>query len=68
MNSKIDLHMSKTDYDLNRKEADLEKMLEDEVLKLQREIDVLKKNSAANVFSWKVYVVMVAALMFCRKI
>jgi hypothetical protein len=60
--------MSKTNYDLNRKEADLEKKLEDEVQKLQREIDELKKNSAVNVFSWKVHVVMVAALMFCRKV
>jgi predicted RNase H-like nuclease (RuvC/YqgF family) len=68
MDSKIDSHMSKTNYDLNRKEADLEKKLEDEVQKLQREIDELKKNSAVNVFSWKVHVVMIAALMFCRKV
>jgi peptide subunit release factor RF-3 len=64
MDSKITQHASETEYNVKIKEAKFEKKFNDNMGELKRQLEELKKNSAANVFSCKVHALVVVALMF----
>jgi hypothetical protein len=59
MDAKITQHASETEYDVKVKQVKLEKKFNDDMGELKRQVEELKKNSAANVFSSKACALMV---------